>query len=593
MRNPPRLPRPRFPALLRGTLLFALSLLFLPAVSASADETFPAPDFSPAPSPDANPLAPKGGTLTTQLGPYPKSLNYYLDLNTMSAEVFSMLFEPLLVQNDETLAHEPWLADRWTVSSDGMEFTFRLSDKARWSDGTPVTAEDVAWTYEAVMAPDSLTGPHKISLGRFDPPEILDPATIRFRARERHWENLLAVGGMAVLPKHAYAGGDFNLLNFSFPVVSGPYGIARLDDGVLLVLRRRADWWAADDPRVAGQFNFDFLRYRFFEDRSNAFDAFLRGDLDLFAVYTAHRWATQTDGKKFRRGWIVKKEVANRKPAGFQGIALNMRHPPLDDRRVRLALAKLFDRKRMNETLMANAYTLHRSYYEDLYETPPREPVAFDPAGAAALLREAGWTRNPATGALEKDDRRMKLSWLSRGSTDEKFIAVFREALSAQGIELAVDKKDWSAWAKDMDTYAFELTWCAWSGGRFKDPESMWFSEEGAREGGQNLCGFADARVDELVRAARTEESAAKRHEMVKEIDGILCREVPYILLWFAESTRLCFWNRFGMPEKPLGTYGDESAARRLWWHDPEAVRALAEAREKDRDLPPPFGAAP
>ena len=187
----------------------------------------------------------------------------------------------------------------------------------------------------------------------------------------------------------------------------------------------------------------------------------------------------------------------------------------------------------------------------------------------------------------------MKLSWLSRGGGEEKFAAVFREALSAQGIELAVDKKDWSAWAKDMDAYAFELTWCAWSGGRFKDPESMWFSEEGAREGGQNLCGFADERVDGLVRAARTEESAARRHEMVKEIDGILCREVPYILLWFAESTRLCFWNRFGMPEKPLGTYGDESAARRLWWHDPEAARALAEAREKDRDLPPPYGEAP
>ena len=566
-----------------------LALGWALAAAAAAEEVFPRAGWTEAPNPLASEFAEKGGMLVDYAGPYPKSFNYYLDQNTLSAELFGMLYETLLAQHPLTLEFEPLLADRCTLGDDRKTFTFHMNPLAKWSDGRPVTAEDVRWTFEAVLDPKNLTGPHKIDLERFLPPEVLDEATIRFVAKEEHWKNLLALAGLQVLPRHAFAGKDFNLQNFEFPVVSGPYRLGRLQEGVQVVLERRPDWWAGDLPRFRNVANFDRLGFRFYEDPDNAFEAFKKGELDLFPVRTAHVWANQTGGEKYVRNWIVKQEIENRNPVGFQGLALNLRRPPLDDPRVRLALAHLYHREKMNATLMHDAYFLHRSYYEDLYDAAhpcPHAPVPFDPARARALLAEAGWTADPATGRLTKDGQPLRLRYLSRGGGDDKFTAIFQEDLKDVGIELVVDTKDWAAWAKDMDTYNFDLTWAAWSAGLFKDPESMWSSLEAARPSGQNLAGFRNAEVDELIAAQRTEMDVQKRHETVRRIDAILVREIPYVLLWNLNYTRLLWWNKFGMPDAPLGKHGDERAAHTYWWQDPDASADLAHAMATGRALP-------
>ena len=557
--------------------------------AAAAAEVFPRPGWQEAPNPLASEFAEKGGMLVAYLGPYPKSFNYYLDQNVMSAELFGQFYEPLMALHPLTLEPEPMLADRCVVGDDRKTFTFHVNPLAKWSDGQPVTAEDVRWTFAAVMDPKNLTGPHKIGLERFEPPEVLDAATIRFVAKEEHWENFLTLVGLQVLPKHAFGDQDFNRLNFDFPVVSGPYRLGKLRPGLEVTLARRPDWWAADLPRFRKIANFDVLRFRFFEERDNAFEAFLKGELDLFPVYTAHVWANQTSGEKFDRQWIVKQEIANLQPVGFQGLALNRRRPPLDDPRVRRALAHLYHREKMNETLMYNAYFLQRSYFEDLYdEAHPcgNELIPFDKDRARALLAEAGWTADPATGLLTKDGRPLRLRYLSRGSTDDKFTAIFQEDLKDVGIELVVDKKDWAAWAKDMDEYNYDLTWAAWSAGLFKNPESMWSSQEAERPSGQNIVGYKNPAVDALIDAQRAEFDVAKRHEIVRKIDALVARDVPYVLLWNKKGTRLLWWNKFGMPDAPLGKYGDERAANSYWWHDADAAADLAHAMETGRALP-------
>lgn len=557
--------------------------------AAAAAEVFPRPGWQEAPNPLASEFAEKGGMLVAYLGPYPKSFNYYLDQNVMSAELFGQFYEPLMALHPLTLEPEPMLADRCVVGDDRKTFTFHVNPLAKWSDGQPVTAEDVRWTFAAVMDPKNLTGPHKIGLERFEPPEVLDAATIRFVAKEEHWENFLTLVGLQVLPKHAFGDQDFNRLNFDFPVVSGPYRLGKLRPGLEVTLARRPDWWAADLPRFRKIANFDVLRFRFFEERDNAFEAFLKGELDLFPVYTAHVWANQTSGEKFDRQWIVKQEIANLQPVGFQGLALNRRRPPLDDPRVRRALAHLYHREKMNETLMHNAYVLHRSYYEDLYDAAhpcPNELLAFDKEKARALLAEAGWSADPATGLLAKDGRPLRLRYLSRGATDDKFTALFQEDLKDVGIELVVDKKDWAAWAKDMDAYNYDLTWAAWSAGLFKNPESMWASKEADRSSGQNITGYKNSEVDALIDAQRAEFDVAKRHEIVRKIDAILARDVPYVLLWYKQGTRLLWWNKFGMPEAPLGRHGDERSAHAYWWYDPDAAADLAHAQKTGRALP-------
>ena len=567
-------------------MLAALAL----AAGARGEQTFPREGWEEAPNPLASEFAEKGGMLVVYMGPYPKSFNYYLDQNVMSAELFGQFYETLLAQNPLTLEMEPLLAARCVLADDNRTFTFHVNPLARWSDGRPVVAEDVRWTFEAVMDPKNLTGPHKIALERFEPPQVLDEMTIRFVAKEEHWQNLLALAGLQVLPKHAFEGKDFNLQNFEFPVVSGPYRLGALREGIQATLERREDWWAGALPRFRHVANFDLLRFRFFEERDNAFEAFRKGEIDLFPVYTAHVWANQTSGERYDRSWIVKQEIENRKPIGFQGIALNLRRPPLDDVRVRRALAHLYHREKMNEALMFNAYFLHRSYYEDLYdEAHPcgNELLAFDKERARALLAEAGWRADPATGLLAKEGRPLRLRYLSRGSTDDKFTAIFQEDLKDVGIELVVDKKDWAAWSKDMDEYHFDMTWAAWSAGLFKNPESMWHSREADRPSGQNVTGYGNPEVDALIDAQRTEFDVAKRHEIVRRIDAILARDVPYVLLWNKQDTRLLWWNKFGMPEAPLGKYGDERSAHSYWWYDPDAAADLAQAMRTGRALPP------
>lgn len=567
----------------------AWALLLAAGAAAASAETFPRGGWEEAPDPLASEFAEKGGQLVAYMGPYPKSFNYYLDQNVMSAELFGQFYETLLARDSLTLEWQPMLAARCEMDEGGRTFTFHMNPLARWSDGEPVTAHDVAWTFAAVRAPENLTGPHKISLDRFEDPEVVDDSTIRFTAREVHWENLDALAGLQVLPKHAWEGKDFNLQNFEFPVVSGPYRLGEVQEGLQVVLERRADWWAAELPRFRHVANFDRLVYRFFEDRENAFEAFLKGEIDLFPVYTAHVWSERTQGEKFDRRWIVKQEIANRRPCGFQGIALNARRPPLDDPRVRLALASLYDRDRMNRTLMSGAYFLHRSYWEDLYDAAhpcPAEPVPFDKDRARALLAEAGYAADPATGLLARDGEPLRLRYLSRGGTDDKFTAIFQEDLKDVGIELAVDKKDWAAWSRDMDEYHYDMTWAAWSSGLFHDPESMWSSAEADRPSGQNITGFRDEAVDALIAEQRTEFDLRRRNGILRRIDAILVSRTPYILLWNKTGTRLLWWNKFGRPDQPLGKYGDERSAHAYWWYDPDAAADLDHARKTGASLP-------
>ena len=558
-------------------------------VVVQAEEVFPREGWQEAPNPLASEFAEKGGMLVAYMGPYPKSFNYYLDQNVMSAELFGQFYETLLTQHPVTLEMEPLLADRCVLGEDRKTFTFHMNPLAKWSDGKPVTAEDVRWTFEAVMDPKNLTGPHKIGLERFGAPEVLDESTIRFVAKEEHWENLLTLAGLQVLPKHAFEGKDFNLQNFEFPVVSGPYRLGEIKEGIQVSLERRADWWAGGLPRFQKVANFDVLRFRFFEENDNAFEAFKKGEIDLFPVYTAHVWANQTSGERFDKNWVVRQEIENKKPIGFQGIALNLRRPPLDDPKVRRALAHLYHREKMNETLMYNAYFLQRSYFEDLYDAAhpcSNELIAFDKDKARALLAEAGWKADATTGLLMKEGMPLRLRYLSRGSSDDKFTAIFQEDLKDVGIELVVDKKDWASWSKDMDEYHFDMTWAAWSAGLFKNPESMWYSKEADRPSGQNITGFKNPEVDALIEAQRTEFDVQKRHDIVRRIDAFLTREIPYVLLWNKNDTRLLYWNKFGTPDAPLGKYGDERAAHTYWWADPDAAADLDHAMKTGRALP-------
>jgi microcin C transport system substrate-binding protein len=268
---------------------------------------------------------------------------------------------------------------------------------------------------------------------------------------------------------------------------------------------------------------------------------------------------------------------------------MNMRKAPFDDLKVRMALAHLLDRNKMNATLMHNQYFLHRSYYEDLYgpDHPCGNPlIAFDKDAARKLLKEAGWVANPKTGFLEKGGQPFLIKFLTRSASSDKFLVIFKEDLKDVGIDLEIDKKDWAAWARDMDEFNFDMTWAAWGAGVWRDPESMWHSKEAKRPSGNNITGFESDRVDALIEKQRAIFDIGERNEILREIDGIVTREVPYVLLWNINYTRLLYWNKFGMPDTVLDRYGDEDSAYSYWWLDYDSEADLEESMETEATLP-------
>jgi len=574
---------------MKKAIAIVLILWCIP-ISALGEERYPKRGWIPEPNPMANLHAPVGGEISVFLGQYPKSLNYYLDASTQTAQVFGSLFEALLSMNPVTMEYEPALAERCIISKDKRTFTFFLNPNAKWSDGTPVSAHDVRWTFDAIMDPKNLTGPHKIDMERFDPPMVVDDLTIVFKAKDVHWKNLGAAGSFFILSRQMYEKKDFNKINFEFPVVSGPYGLETIREGLSVTLKRRQDWWNRSDIRSKGLGNFARIRFKFFAESENAFEVFKKGQIDLFPVYTSRLWVNETRGDRFSNHWIVKQKVVNSNPIGFQGFAMNMRKPPFDDLKVRKAMAFPLDREKMNATLMYNQYFLHRSYFEDLYDSEnpcPNPMIRFDKNQARALLREAGWLTDPETGFLVKNGKRFSFKFLTRDASSEKFLSIFAEDLKDVGIELVIDRKDWAAWAQDMDQFNYQMTWAAWGAGVFKDPEGMWSSKEADRKGSSNITGLKNARVDALIEAQRPLFNVRERNAICREIDRILCEAFPYVLLWNINYTRLLYWNKFGTPSTVLPKYGDESSAYWYWWADPDSAADLKDAVEAGLMLPP------
>ncbi len=569
--------------------LFLLTSVCL--IHFSTAQEFPRADWTEVPSPLASEFAEPGGKISMYASQFPKSFNYQIENNVFSREIFRLMFEQLLTTDAITLEDNPGLAERWEISEDKMHFTFHLDPRAKWSDGKPITTDDVIWSFEAVKNPENLTGPIQSAMHRLVKIEALDEASVQITASEVHWKNLMACSMFYVLPKHWWEGEDFNKVNFEFPVVSGPYRLGEVKEQHFARLEKREDYWKAGSPVNEGQLNFDTIEYRFYSQRDIAYEAFKKGEFDLFAVYTSSRWIKETESDRFKKNWIVKQSVYNRQPVGFQGMAMNLRREPYNDLKVRRALAHLVDRQRMNETIMFNQYPLSRSYWEDLWGADhpnPSELIPFDVEKARELLAEAGWKVNKKTGKLEKDGKPFEITFLIRDPSTVKFLLIFEEALSDVGIELKIDQKDWAGWARDMDEFNFDITWAPWGAVPFKDPETMWHSSTAELKSSNNITGFKNERVDELIEQTREIFDVEERHEIIREIDQILFEETPYILLWHMSHTRLLYWNKFGMPDHVLGKYTEEWAAVDYWWNDEFMADDLKAAREGGDELPPP-----
>ncbi len=569
-------------------LLSAFAVLaLLPMNAAFADS---ATDIAIRTDPIASPHARKGGTIRLNCPP-PKSQNGYTDNNSYTRMTFELMYESLIGLDAQTLNAVSGLAREWRVSPDGREFAFTMDARAKWSDGEPITAEDVKWTFDTVMKPTNDTGVWKVILGGFDSPDVRGD-TVVFRKRgecERDWRDLITLGTFPILPSHALKGKNFNRLDFIGEPVSGAYCLARVEEQVEAEFRRHGRWWRQYFPAYRNVCNFDRIILRYYMENENAFEALKKRAIDIYPVYTARIMAQETHGEKFDRNWILKRRVHNHAPIGFQGFAMNQRRFPFEDVRTRKAMAMLIDRETMNRTMMSNAYFLLKSFYTDLYdaEHPCRNAFyPYDVAAAQKLLAEAGWRRNETTGQLERDGRPFAFTFLSRGSSEDKFLAPFDHALRSCGISMTIARKDFAGWMRDMDGFNFDMTWASWGASTIKNPEAMWLSSEADRKGSNNITGFKSKAVDELIRREKTMDDMDERRAAYRAIDALITAEVPYAFLWHVDETRLLYWNKFGMPKTVLDRYSGEEAVLTYWWYDDDRARELADAMAAHACLP-------
>ena len=541
---------------------------------------YPSADWEDEPDPIADPRARKGGTVRFSGAQPPKSFNAYVDNNSYTRMTFDLMYENLIGVDSSTLEFVPSLARRWAVSEDGNEFVFVIDGRAHWSDGRPVTAHDVKWTFDTVVAPTSDTGPWKTTLAAFESPIVEDERTVRFRKKAgsaKDWRDVMHCGMFWVLPSHFFGGKDFNKLDLEGAVVGGAYRISRVEEQVETELSRVDGWWRRDLIGCRGVCNFDRIVLRYHADLENAFEALKKMSIDVYPVYTARIMAQEARGEKFDRNWILKRRVRNHRPAGFQGFAMNVRRKPFDDLRVRQAMSHLIDRATMNRTMMYNEYFMLNSYYPDIYDASApcgNKLFDFDVEKAKALLSEAGLGGG------------FSFTFLSRSSSEDKFLALFDHALRSCGISMRIERKDFAGWMRDMDGFNFDMTWASWGSSIFKNPETMWLSSEADRRGSSNITGFRSSKVDRIIAAEKTMGSVKEREAAYKGIDELVAAESPYALLWGSDSTRILYWNKFGMPKTVLSRYSDEEAVLTYWWYDEDRAAELEEAIKNHTCLP-------
>jgi microcin C transport system substrate-binding protein len=539
-------------------------------------------ELDPIASPEAKPC----GTLNLWGSSMPKSLNYWTDLNSFSAEIMGLLYESLLGLHSTKNEFISGLARSWSVSEDGMEFTFVIDSLAKWSDGEPITAQDVQFYYDVIMNPQNMTSVFRVGLSRLERPEIVDTHTLRVKAKQAHWGNFREASGLMAFPKKHWEGKDFNSIRFEFPVVSGPYSLEDVKKDRYVQLARRSDWWGWSRAYNQGKYNFMKVRYRFISDQIKALEGLKKGDLDALPVYTSAIWMKQTHFDAVKKNWIVRQSVYNKEPIGFQGMAINMRKPMFKDLKVRKALAHLLNRELLNEKYMYNQYFLQNSYYPDLYEgnqNPNAEMLLFDPDKARALLKEAGWIVNEK-GVLSKGDSIFSISFIT-SMEDIRHLTRYQEDLKSVGIQVQIEKMSWSTIRQRLDHFDFDLYWINWGAGRMRDPEASWHSATAQNPGTNNLAGVEDSYIDSLIEVQKTEMDLEKRNEILKQIDTRLQDILPYVLMWNADHKRILYWNQYGTPASVFDKYNREESILTYWWYDAVKAKALQEARAKDKAL--------
>jgi microcin C transport system substrate-binding protein len=536
-----------------------------------------------------DPRAVKGGVIREAQLDFPGTLRIYgPESNTvLNSAIQEAVYETLLDAHPTTLDFIPRIASHWQISDDKLTYRYRIDPNARFSDGHPVTAEDVVASWSFVMDKGLQEPMSQLVFAKFDKPVAASKYIVQVKCNQLNWRNFLYFSAaLPILPAHVLKSvdGPAYVKNFNFKLLpgSGAYTILEADvvKGKSVTLRRRKDYWAQKYRRNVGRNNFDEIREVVIRDYNLQLEMFKKGDLDYFDfnVNRARQWVQDMNFDKVQRGLIQKRKVFNDNPVGTRGLVFNTRKAPYNDIRLRKAFALLLNRKLILEKLYYNEPTPLYSHYAGLYENPNNPRNEYNPQEALKLLEEAGWASRDARGRLVRSGQPLAVELLYSQREQEPFLTIYQDDLRKVGIGLNLRLVTPETRFALVMERKFDLVSLGWTGLVFPNPETSVSSTLADLNNTNNVDGIKNARIDELLPIYDREFDPKKRIEIIREIDGILANYHGYILLWENSFQAIAYWNRFGHPEGYLTRIGDYRDILYWWWIDPDRQRLLTQA---------------
>ncbi len=592
-------------------LLFAL--LFwtgLPAWAAHAYAQFGDIKYPPGFShfDYVNPKAPKRGEIR-MVPPIAVTnfdkFNPFTLKGTAPAGLTELVFESLLIGNlEEPTTAYGLLAEDVDVSRDHLSATFRIRDKARFSDGSPVLAADVVHSFKTLTSP--LASPQFRTLfADVKEARALGERVVRFDFSSANRELPLLVGSLPVFSRAWGGGKPFDQITTDLPIGSGPYRPESAKLGRDITYVRDKTYWGADLPVRRGHYNFDRITYKLYLDDTSRFEGLKAGEFDLKREFISRNWARQYTGRAFDSGAVVKKVFQNRNPGDFQGYIFNVRNPKFQDIRVRQAIGLAMDFEWLNRQMFYGLYKrvdgyfpnseFHASGLPDAQELALLEPLraqlrpeVFGPVQpspstappgslrenlrkARALLVEAGWTYRD--GALRNaKGEPFVIEYLNAQPSGVRLVMPMQAALGKLGIELRVRNVDGALYQQRMDDFDFELSSLRIPGRTSPGSELLeYFGAQAARTpGSANVWGIADPAVDALIRKALAATTRAELAAAMRALDRVLTAGHYSIPQWYSDAFLVGYRPAgFVLPTVVPPYYQPDSWAAATWWASP------------------------
>jgi peptide/nickel transport system substrate-binding protein len=546
-----------------------------------------------------NPQAPKGGRLVLgAFGSY-DSLNPLIIKGVAANGIRDFTIESLMARGlDEPFTLYGLVAETVEVPADRSSITFNLNPKAHFSDGKPITADDVLFSLELLKVKGRPN--HRTYFAKVAKAERLSDRSVRFTfdaAGDR--EIPLILGLMPVLPKHATNPDTYENTSLELPVGSGPYRVGKIDAGRSITFVRDENYWGRDLPVNRGRFNFDEIRFDYFREGSVMFDAFKSGQIDLWPEEDPRRWANGYDFPAIRDGRAVKREFDIGLPAGMTALVFNTRRQVFAEPRVREALIYLFDFEWINRTLYAGLYQRTQSYFErsilasagrpaDARERELLAPFpdavkpafmegsyrfpATDGSGrsrenqekAFRLLREAGYELKSGRLVEAKSGRQLEFEILAASTSQEGLLLSFARDVERLGIKVKLRVVDGAQYQARLTDYDYDMIQNTWSSSLSPGNEQLfrWSTAAAKTPGTYNFAGVENPAADAMIQAMLAAKSEEDFVSAVRALDRVLLSGDYVIPLFFIPKQWVAYWTRLQHPEKtPLFGYNVES-----WW---------------------------